>query len=144
MHARLMAISAGLIVVLALLMAAACSRRQQPEAPVAAERFALEEGRHLYQRYCSVCHGNEGRGDGSFFASNLTPSPTDFTAPEWAATDDDLMAAVTKGSAARGQSDLCPPWGKTFSSIETRYLVAYIRQLQRQAMSAASESGPGS
>lgn len=137
---RLMAIRISLIVALICLLTGACSRTQsQPEGSVAESRFAMEEGRHLYQRYCSVCHGSEGRGEGAFFASNLTPPPTDFTAPEWAPSDDDLVAAITAGSAARAQSDLCPAWGKTFSRIEIQYLAAHIRELKREASTAGSQ-----
>jgi mono/diheme cytochrome c family protein len=132
----------GLIVSLMFLMATACSHLQpQPEEPVAQNHFALEEGQRLFQHYCSVCHGSEGRGDGRFFASALSSSPPDFTALEWYSkrSDKDLTAAITGASAIRGQSDLCPHWGKTFASVEVRYLVTYIRKLQQQASSVPSQ-----
>lgn len=132
----------GLIVSLMFLMATACSHLQpQPEEPVAQNHFALEEGQRLFQHYCSVCHGSEGRGDGHFFASTLSPSPPDFTVHEWYSerSDQDLIAAITGASAIRGQSDLCPHWGKTFASVEVRYLVTYIRELHLQASSVPNQ-----
>jgi mono/diheme cytochrome c family protein len=139
MRVRSVAASTGLIAALTFLLAVACSHSQQRlEEPVAESRFAVEEGGRLYQRYCSLCHGSEGRGDGAFFASNLTPFPTDFTTPEWAPSDEEIAAAIAEGSAARGQSDLCPAWGKTFSSVEIRYLVIYIRELKQQAGAVSS------
>ncbi len=127
---------------LMFLMATACPHLQpQPEEPVAQNHFALEEGQRLFQHYCSVCHGSEGRGDGHFFASTLSPSPPDFTVPEWYSerSDQDLIAAITEGSAIRGQSDLCPDWGKTFASVEVRYLVTYIRELHLQTSTVPNQ-----
>lgn len=135
MYTRSTSSGTSFIVVLALLLGSACSNPQlQQEGPPAGSRFAVDEGRRLYQHYCSVCHGREGRGDGSFFVSDLPSSPPDFTTPEWASerTDKDLVVAITEGFRARGQSDICPPWGKTFSNAEIRYLVAYIRGLRQR------------
>lgn len=137
---RLTVIRVSLIVALACLLTAACSHSQeQRQASMVEDRFALEEGGRLYQRYCSACHGTEGRGDGRFFASSLAPSPPDLAAAERVRSDKDLVAAITEGSAARGQSDLCPAWGKTLSNTEIGYIVAYVRGFQRKASDVSSE-----
>jgi mono/diheme cytochrome c family protein len=142
MHARLTVTGTRWIVVVIFLLTTACSQAQpHAERPVGESPFAVKEGGRLYQHYCSVCHGTEGRGDGRFFASTLSPAPTDFTKPEWRVewSDNHLVAAITVGTAARGKSDLCPAWGETFSSVEIQYLVAYIRELQHQARTVRSQ-----
>ena len=138
-HAKQMTASTGLTVFVTFLLAVACSQPQpHRKGTVEEDRFEVTEGGRSYKHYCAVCHGSEGRGDGRFFASTLSPAPPDFTKPEWRSewSDNHLAAAITVGTAARGKSDLCPAWGETFSDVEIRYLAAYIRELQRQAGAA--------
>ena len=104
--------------------------------------FAEEEGRRLFSSYCQPCHGEFGEGDGRFYASSLDPPPPDFTAPEFVneRTDEELVQVITKGTAAIGKSDLCPPWGETFRAEEITYLVSRIRLLQQRAQAEDSDS----
>jgi len=124
------------------LTVAACSSTPRSSAPAQlADRFALEEGERLYQKHCAPCHGPQARGDGRFFASDLSPAPTDLASAEFARSrsDADLVRTISQGSAAVGKSNLCPAWGQTFSPTEIEYIVAFIRSLQRQV---TAESAP--
>ena len=47
------------------------------ENPYRPSRQTLEEGRALYQTYCSVCHGEQGKADGPI--AEKIPHPPSFT-----------------------------------------------------------------
>ena len=112
-------------------------------APLELGRFAVEEGERLYQEYCSPCHGESGRGDGRFWAYALEPVPADFSDPSFLRMDRQLYRAISEGSASIGKSDLCPPWGKTFSSTEIEYLIVHIRQLRKNSENALENRSGG-
>ena len=92
--------------------------------------FAREEGGRLYGKYCAPCHGVNGKGDGTYFATGLQPRPADFTDREFmeVRTDQDLFRVISGGSTSVGRSNLCPPWGYTFNETEIEYLIRYIRR----------------
>src|SRR5919108_4439164 len=52
----------------------------QPVSPPSDSSLSYEQrqGKFLYTKYCVVCHGDDGKGDG-FNAFNLDPKPRDFT-----------------------------------------------------------------
>lgn len=55
-------------------------------------------GRVVYRAYCSVCHGQEGRGDG-LSAAAMIPKPGDFTdtAVSSSLTKEKVMDVVMNG-----------------------------------------------
>lgn len=97
---------------------------------------ALAAGQALFQRYCFVCHGPAGKGDGPIlnkpgemgkfpFAPNLT-LPLTVGRP-----DGYIFGVITVG---RG---LMPEYGSKIPAPERWEVVNYVRQLQRQAGAAA-------
>lgn len=120
----------------AVLMVAACSKKE-PEpaaaAPEAAPAQAPAEapaadattaaagsgaGATVYQTYCVTCHGATGKGDG-VAAASLNPKPADFSAGafKYDANGDgtkgdveDIKAIVHDGAAKHGGSPLMAPW----------------------------------
>jgi mono/diheme cytochrome c family protein len=93
---------------------------------------AKEAGKALYQKYCSICHGSEGRGDGhaAFF---MSPKPRDFnsglfklrsTLPGQPPLDSDLLATIT-----HGMPESLMPSFEPLSDRERKELVAYIKTL---------------
>lgn len=124
-----------------LLALAGCSSSSTPTTPArVVDSFALEEGSRLFQKHCTPCHGEQGRGDGRFFASSLNPPPTDLASAEFvrSRSDTDLARTISQGSATIGKSNLCPAWGQTFSATEIEYLVAFIRKLQQESTSEST------
>ena len=113
-----------------------------PPASVAAELALLHENSDLgpktYAHYCAACHGEQGKGDGIYFADSVEPRPTDLTdtaiAGPW--TDEHLQRLVRQGSSGVGKSPFCPPWGRVFSDEQVTAVVKHVRSL---AGSAASE-----
>lgn len=100
-------------------------------------------GKAMFENYCAVCHGKDGKGAGPA-ASALKAAPTDLTG---LAKKDGKYPAAHVASVIRGQADLAshgskdmPVWGPLFSSISQGHegqvqqrvanLVSYIESLQ--------------
>jgi len=94
-------------------------------------------GDHLigdYRRYCVVCHGELGDGNGEsarWFEPPLYPKPRDFTLAVFECrstptgtlpTDEDLFDTIARGIDRSGM----PPWN-TFTKQERADLVAWIK-----------------
>ncbi len=130
------------IIPLLLLMAVNCSHRDVPQRDIMLEVAASMDdifdaptarARDLYSRYCSVCHGQNGQGDG-FNAYNLNPKPRSFTDSSFIARiDPDLIQeTINKGGAAVGLSSLMPPWGRTLTKKDIELLTAHVVLLSKQ------------
>ncbi|MBI5709432.1 MAG: cytochrome c [Candidatus Eisenbacteria bacterium] len=102
------------------------------------EALSLARGRVLYDRYCAICHGEAGGGDG-FNAYNVKAafdvSPTAFTdsVTFGALREDTALAAIRDGGPAVGRSPAMPPWGHTLTAGEVVDVWAYIKALSRAA-----------
>jgi len=101
-------------------------------------------GKEMFNSYCAVCHGKEGKGGGPAASAMKTP-PTDLSllaknsSGKYPAAH---VAAVIRGQAttpSHGSQDM-PVWGPLFSSISQGHesqvqqritnLVSYIEGLQ--------------
>ncbi len=89
--------------------------------------YEQREGKFLYSKYCSVCHGTEGKGDG-FNAFNLDPRPKDFTEKQYmhSLTDEKLIETVSQGGRGVNKSPIMSSWGGRLTKLEIEYLVAYL------------------
>ncbi len=101
-------------------------------------------GKAMFNSYCAVCHGTDGKGNGPA-ASAMKTTPTDLTVlaqKEGGKYPAAHVAAVIRGQAttpSHGSQDM-PVWGPLFSSISQGHdsqvqqrisnLVAYIESLQ--------------
>ena len=87
----------------------------------------LSQGRVIYSKYCSVCHGAEGKGDG-FNAFNLNPRPRDFTDSSFLARLDSslVVETIAKGGRGVGLSRLMPPWSHTLTEKDIGKVAGYI------------------
>ncbi len=111
--------------------AAAFQRGRSPE------EISEAGGRAVYTRYCAICHGDSGQGDG-FNAYNVKAAfgvtPTSFADSTFARVPRErALAAVRGGGGAVGQSAAMPPWGGTLTPGEIEDVVQYIRSLAHPA-----------
>lgn len=100
-----------------------------------------ENGKQLFAKECSSCHGTEGRGDGPA-ARDL---PVEFH--NWSEglalnrlSDDELFRVIRKGGRNTRRSRLMPSWGAIFDDLQTWDLVAFLRTLQPDLKSLVPEA----
>ena len=87
----------------------ALAGNHKPRDPLAESR---ERGRKVYRHYCTICHGDEGDGNG-FNAAMLDPTPRNFTEPGFwkKRTEAQVSRVIHQGGPAVGKSVLMPAWG---------------------------------
>jgi mono/diheme cytochrome c family protein len=90
--------------------------------------YEQRQGKNLYTKYCFVCHGLEGKGDG-FNSFSLDPRPRDLSNGQYmkALTDERLIETVREGGRGVNRSPLMPTWGGRLTKDELMYVVAYVR-----------------
>lgn len=84
-----------------------------------------EVGMQLYQKYCTVCHGVEGDGDG-IMTELMGIMPMDHTNPNEtnSLSNDRLIESILDG-----QGKYMPAWRGILSQDDVEALVSYIRLL---------------
>jgi len=99
-------------------------------AVIPAAAADLGAARKEFVRFCSKCHGTEGKGDGPQ-ADALTTKPRDFTdcARMKAMSDDTLFTAIKEGGEAVHLSKDMPAWKDGMDDDEIHDLIAYVRSL---------------
>ena len=85
----------------------------------------LEEGKELYQIYCLVCHGPEGKGDGPI--AGKIPTPPAYASERVSQFPPGrIFHVITMGSGKM------PSYAAQLSAEERWKVVAYVRSLQGQ------------
>ena len=87
-------------------------------------------GAALYARFCTGCHGAQGKGDGPNAASLPVP-PAKHASREAMSLrpDDSLYDTIAGGGAIMGRSPRMPAYGTTLAPAQIRALVRHIRTL---------------
>ena len=98
--------------------------------PLAGQAQDVTAGKEIYEQYCALCHGPQGKGDGSLSA-NLDPRPRDHTDGAYmnALTDAHLLNVVGEGGPAAGLSAIMPAWKNILSAQQIQDVVAFVRTL---------------
>jgi len=93
-------------------------------------------GKGLYQRYCAVCHGSEGDGEG-FNSYNLQSSfeltPTAFTdSTYWSLAEPGRMESSIKGKPSNVRGNTCLfSWAGTLTSQQISDVVVYLHTFRK-------------
>ena len=103
-----------------------------------ADSLDLDQAIVLYNRFCIVCHGENGAGQGILFTSKKYPiQPANYHAERaMNKTDGQLFHNIRAGFGVMG------PHGPLMSVDETWQLVNYIRHLQKTATPAIPVNQP--
>jgi mono/diheme cytochrome c family protein len=139
----------SLAVILAVIAVCAAAQQAPEQNPPVVKHVPItnapsNSGKAMFDSYCAVCHGKDGKGAGPAASAMKTP-PTDLTLlaqKNGGKYPGQHVAAVIKGQAStpsHGSQDM-PVWGPLFSSISQGHdaqvqqrvanLVTYIEGLQ--------------
>jgi mono/diheme cytochrome c family protein len=84
-------------------------------------------GRLVFQNYCTLCHGKEGRGDGR--AARLhTPPPFNLT--KSGAPREYIAQVVRKGGEAMGRGKGMPPWGDQLTDEQINDTLNFLQSIR--------------
>lgn len=138
------AVALAMLLTLAIAQQAAPAQNAPAVKHVPITNAPPNSGKEMFNSYCAVCHGKDGKGSGPAASAMKTP-PTDLTllaknsGGKYPASH---VAAVIRGqavTASHGSQDM-PIWGPLFSSISQGHeaqvqqrianLVGYIETLQ--------------
>ena len=114
-----------------LLLAAPAGLAEEQEAdPTDVERFTDGDpaaGAKLYKRYCSGCHGADGRGGAHTFMPHVgTLTRKDYIE---LVPDGYLYLVIAEGGEAVGKNSYMPAWQSTLSEQDIKDIIAHIRAL---------------
>lgn len=95
--------------------------------------YEQKQGRYIFLKYCAVCHGELGKGNG-FNSYNLNPKPRNFADSNYIDTysDERLAESIIKGGRGVNKSPLMPSYGGTLNKGEIEYVTKYVRFLNTQ------------
>lgn len=98
----------------------------------AAQKGNSENGRRIYQSFCSQCHGVKGNGTGKK-GTALETKPADHTDKTAMSkrTDAELYGIIWYGGKSTGLSELMPSWRNALREQEVWDVISYIRTLCR-------------
>jgi len=118
------------LVVLVLGLLALAAFDASAEVDPDTERFTDGDATHgaaVYKRYCSGCHGEDGRGGAHTFMphiQNLTKKDYIEYIP-----DGYLFTVIAEGGVAVGKSGYMPAWQGTLSEQDIKDVIAFVRTL---------------
>ncbi len=92
--------------------------------PVESNKSSIKKGAAIFKTRCTVCHGNEGHGDGPG-GKALNPMPADFYSVKvQSQTDGEIFWKITNGKGAMIK------WEPILSDEERWQLVNFVRSLK--------------
>jgi mono/diheme cytochrome c family protein len=82
-------------------------------------------GQELFLRYCSGCHGADGRGEAKTFQPNVGNLAVKELLDQL--SDEYLFTAIKKGGAAVGKNAAMPAWQQQLDDSQIWDIVAFVR-----------------
>ena len=99
--------------------------------PVAASAESIASGRKLYDRHCSECHGDTGKGDG-MAGEGLDEKPSNLVDAEWehGSTDGEIFVVIRDGAGPKSEMK---PFAKKIPERQIWDVVNLVRSLNKKA-----------
>jgi mono/diheme cytochrome c family protein len=95
--------------------------------PVPLTDVTLEEGKVLYSKYCIMCHGDAGKGDGTLIQRDKFPPPPAYNGPQLKdLSEGKMFHTVTYGKGLMGSH------ASQVSKTERWKIIHYVQKLQAQ------------
>lgn len=92
--------------------------------------YTGEAGKDNFIANCSPCHGETGKGNGPLadtLGEGVKPRNLGDAKLLSARTDEFLFKVVKSGGVAVGMSESMPSWKETFTDVEIKQIVQYVR-----------------
>lgn len=120
-----------LYLILAAVTASIAAGQTKTVKRIPAQPTAAIDGKSLFNQYCAVCHGPEGKGDGPAASALKSPVPdvTQISQRNGGKFPELKVIAVLKSGAptpAHGSQEM-PIWGPVFRSISPSQGIDQIR-----------------
>lgn len=93
-------------------------------------------GAQVYSKYCALCHGAQGKGDGRAAVLQQRP-PANLTQSR--RTYEYKLDIVRRGGAALNRSSGMPAWSEALTDREITDVVAYLQTLVQQDPAPSAE-----
>jgi mono/diheme cytochrome c family protein len=97
--------------------------------PVAASAESIASGRKLYDRHCSECHGDTGKGDG-MAGEGLDEKPSNLVDGQWehGSSDGEMFVVIRDGAGPKSEMKA---FAKKIPERQIWDVVNFVRTLNR-------------
>lgn len=85
-----------------------------------------EDGKPIFDKNCTTCHGPTGKGDGPA-GKMLKPPPADLATATKAMSDADVAKVIKQGGKAVGKSAAMPGFNGKLTDDQIQGLVQYVK-----------------
>lgn len=96
----------------------------------------LVKGAQVFQSRCTLCHGNNGMGEGMLPLSVVDYPSTNLVQPRYGTDTESLLDIVIWGGTKGNMSMLSPPWGDELTWTEIESVVQFIEYLRKDTEQA--------
>jgi len=93
--------------------------------PLEKEQNTIKQGKKLYQQFCTICHGDKGKGDGIASAA-LNPKPANFISEKFQKQSDGaIFWKLTEGKSPMAS------YKESLSTTQRWQVVKYLKSLKK-------------
>lgn len=110
-------------------------KEQITNSPIEATEGSVARGEKSYKTYCTVCHGEQGKGDGPIVKEGLGFYPVNLSAPGVVQRTDGYIYAYIR----YGGKVMMPSYRESISEEDAWHIVNYVRKLQQRTIATTSQ-----